>query len=312
MINNFLIEGNNFLFFDIFHKNNLLFLICPVNNDGINISEINIYNNDIKLLLKDKYSKLEYEAVEILIYDFISNEIFNKITVNFKNIIKEYLLENIKTKINNKLSLTTLFKDDYKLIDLFYNYYIKQGVTNFYMYYNGKLSEEIILKYNLPEIILIEWDFPYFKRNNYSSHYAQIGQIHHALFRYGKEYNEYMIFCDLDEYLYIPKIKLLDYFNSNSSIDMFAFNNLWSDIEDTKIPTVFPNKIKCSNIILEYRNRSKCVYKTNMINTINIHYNNYLKNIIVNDLIMLHFYKWNGTRNSIDMDVNNELIIELE
>jgi hypothetical protein len=42
---------------------------------------------------------------------------------------------------------TTLFKDDFKLIHVFYNYYLKQGIEHFYLYYNGKLTDLIIKEF---------------------------------------------------------------------------------------------------------------------------------------------------------------------
>ena len=241
------------------------------------------------------YSKLEYEAIEILIYDFISSDLINEIIVDYNNIKQLYILKQIKSELINELSLTTLFKDDYNLITIFYNYYIKQGVTNFYLYYNGKLSNDIILKYNLPGVTLIEWNYPYWIKNYFSNHYAQMGQMHHALFKFGKDLNKYMIFCDLDEYLYIPNIKLIDYIKNNDNIDIFGFNNLWCDVEQIDIN--IPNNINCSDEILKFKDRSKCIYNTEIVNTIGIHYtnNNFTRlPVINNDNIMLHFYKWSG------------------
>ena len=55
---------------------------------------------------------------------------------------RDYLiLDNIKTKEQNNIALTTLFKDDYELFPFFYEYYKNQGVEHFYMYYNGILND---------------------------------------------------------------------------------------------------------------------------------------------------------------------------
>ncbi len=71
------------------------------------------------------------------------------------------------------------------------------------MYYNGKITDEIMKYYNKKDITLIEWDYIYWNDNSLEyGHHAQLGQIHDAIYRYGKDNSEYIIFCDLDEYLF--------------------------------------------------------------------------------------------------------------
>ena len=318
MVNSFSLD--RFLFFDIFHKNNKLFLICPVYNlDGLNLKELHIYANGVELTLFEKYSELKYvEPIEILIYNFTSDKIVNLINVNYNIIKKEYKLSHITTTLNNRLCLATLFKDDYKLINIFYNYYIKQGVTDFYMYYNGPISDDIREKYSLPGITLIEWDFQFWSihgivRPDFYSHHhhAQIGQIHHAIYRYGKDNHKYIILCDLDEYIFIPGIPLLTCLEQNPHIDMFGFRNRWSDTHDGKIPNIFPNSIKCDNNLLPFGERSKCIYKTNIINIVGVHNSKqlvYSPYVSLNNTL-LHFYKWtqpnriNNTDTTITLDI---------
>jgi hypothetical protein len=310
-VENFVLEKDRYLFFDIFHKNNKLILICPVYVNGINIKNLHISNNNIELKLCEKYSKIEYEPIEILIYDFISDSSVNTITVKYGEITKDYTLTHIKSEITGKLAVSTLFKDDYTLIDVFYNYYIKQGVTKFYMYYNGKLTEDIISKYNLPGITLVEWDFHYWNNGCRFIHHAQLGQIHHAIYKYGKDVNEYMILCDLDEYLYIPKTSLIDYFEKHSNIDVFGFKNCWADTHEGIILDTIPTHIKCSDNILPFGERSKCVYKTSAIATVGIHtYKDFLyRHTISHENIMFHFYKWSGKARNVN--VNKSITLEL-
>jgi len=310
-VKNFALEKDRYLFFDVFHKNNKLIFICPVYVNGINIQDLHIFNTNRELTLCEKYSKIEYEPIEILIYDFISDNSLNTITVNFCEMTKDFTLTHIKSEITGKLALSTLFKDDYNLINVFYNYYTKQGVTHFYMYYNGKLTEDIISKYNLPGITLIEWDFHYWNNGCSFIHHAQLGQIHHAIYKYGKDTNEYMILCDLDEYLYIPNTSLIVYFEKHPNIDMFGFKNCWADTHESTIPDAIPKDIKCSNYIFPFGERSKCVYKTHSIATAGIHtYKDFLYGpTISHENIMFHFYKWSGkARNET---VNQSITLEL-
>ena len=84
------------------------------------------------------------------------------------------------------LTITTCFKDDYELFPMWYDYYTKQGVEFFYMYYNGKITDEIKELFDKPNVILHEWDFNYWSPYAHRLHYAQMGQLQHALHKYGK------------------------------------------------------------------------------------------------------------------------------
>ena len=294
-INSFPLNGYRKLFFDIFHKNNKLYLICPVYSKiQRDISEIKIHHNNIPTKLINRISKIKYEPTEILIYEFNSNEKLNNIEVEYNNIKKNFELEHIKTSINYTLSVTTLFKDDFKLINIFYNYYKKQGVDRFYMYYNGVLNDKIKKLYNLPGIILIEWNFQYWNDSGCFKHHAQLGQMHHAIYRFGIENNEYMIFCDLDEYMHIPNNTLIKYINSNNSVDQIGFCNYWSNTLDNKMPSSFPNKFLIGEKH-DFKRRSKCIYKLKSIETINIHFDNKFNisnPIKVNNFNLFHFFNW--------------------
>ena len=315
MINSFKINETRHLFFDIFHKNNVLYLICPVYEGTINESLLSIYGNGTLLELREKHSRLCYEATEIVLFDYVTDSLTtSSIKVIYNGIQNNYELPHFQSKPCNNVSITTLFKDDYNLISVFYDYYKKQGVTDFYMYYNGKLTDDIKRSYILPGVTLIEWDFKYWHDECiFSIHHAQLGQIHHALYRYGKESDEYIIFCDLDEYLYIPNTTLSDYFKSKPTIDMFGFNNVWSDTMDGIKPTTFPSKIRISSELFHIPYRSKFAYKVDSITTISIHDPSYphifphIKDKWDTCNIMLHFYKWSGTGRIIPLDKELDL-----
>ena len=74
--------------------------------------------------------------------------------MTYKDKKKNYKLTNIVYEEPKQLCFTTLLKTDYKLIDMFYKYYKKQGVDHFYMYHNGLLNDEIKSYHNKPDIIL--------------------------------------------------------------------------------------------------------------------------------------------------------------
>ena len=291
-INNFSLNDYKQLFFDIFYKNNKLYLICPVySREPRNISQIKISCDNTSIHITKKISKIKYEPTEILIYNFKSNKNIINIVIEYKNIIKNFELEHIKTSDNNTLSVTTLFKDDFNLINIFYNYYKKQGVNKFYMYYNEILNDDIKKKYNLPGVVLIQWNFRYWNDNSASfSHHAQLGQMHHAIYRFGIDNNKYMIFCDLDEYMYIPNNTLIKFINNNQSVDQIGFCNYWSNTLNNKIPNSLPNTFLIGDKH-DFKRRSKCIYKLKSINTINIHYDNTFN--IENPKKICNFYLFN-------------------
>lgn len=288
-INSFKLEKYRYLFFDIFLKNNELILILPVYSKDISfISNIIILNNKLKLKVAKIIKKIFHEPIIILKYKFYTNEIINDFEVKYNNLSKKFKLKKITTYTNKKLTLTTLFKDDYYLFKLFYNYYKTQGVEHFYLYYNGLANENIKKLMKSKDITLINWNFRYWNDLRYEfKHHAQPAQMHHAIYKYGKDASKYMIFCDLDEYMHIPNKNLIELIKSNHNT--YGFLNRYTDILTDKVPKTFPNIVKVSKK-LKYTDRSKCIHRIDAIDTINIHYHN-IKNTIWNKI----YYKIDAT-----------------
>jgi hypothetical protein len=341
--NYFGLDNNMFLFFDIFYKDNKIYLIMPIYNNVVNPDYIHITINNNVLKLTEKYIKDEYEPILIYIYNHASHANSNiKVNVNLMNrVIKSYDLIHTHTRVHisnmsisnnyvdsnnynnsNFLALTTLFKYDYYLFPLFYNYYKKQGVEHFYMYYNSLITPQIKKIFDKPDVTLIEWDFHYWNPPQIKyCHHAQMGQIHDALYRYGKDIYKYMIFCDLDEYLHIPSKYFTDkdkykdnrektianFIKNNPTIDIFGFCNYWSKTIGDTIPalttTEFPQKFLSVKEPNKYLERSKNIYKVSSVNTIGIHqlgYNFYNEKTAITDLEMYHFYKWSSKKREIE------------
>jgi hypothetical protein len=184
------------------------------------------------------------------------------------------------------------------------------------MYYNGVITPEIYKLFNRPQyknVTLVEWNFNYWNPRQFKyCHHAQMGQMHHALYRYGKDISEYMIFCDLDEYLHIPELqpepkpelhpqpKLHQYIKDNPSIDTFGFCNIWADTSHNEYPNspITQNQILAVAEQNPYCERSKNIYKVSSIKTTGIHqlcddgYFAQLKSIV--NLKMYHFYRWSS------------------
>ena len=126
-VNSFFLDEKNVLFFNIFIKNNKLYIITPLYKDyNTKNSTIKISYNSTELIRLEQITKAEYEATQILIYDFNFNsnpEDIYEIKVSFNEKMKVFMLKHEKTNKNKKLALTTLFKTDYKLNAIFYDYY---------------------------------------------------------------------------------------------------------------------------------------------------------------------------------------------
>ena len=288
-VQDFYLVGHEYLFFDIFYKDNKIYLIIPIRNEVIPVDDIRlcICNSETVLHVSKIIIKDRYEAISIYIYDYINecddnNAKILNVSVTYNEIHKDYQLEHIITSSfpKYKLTLTTLFKDDYKLFPFFYKYYKDQGVEHFYMYYNGPLSNENneikdILNYD--DITLIEWNYAYWASCKNGIHYAQPGQMHHAIYRYGKNISDYMIFCDLDEFLYIPTFTLYNYVTKFNYIDVFGFCNKLENNVDNLIPLSFPNEILCVEKSDYWSTNSKNIFKLEFI--VVLLYNNVVPDI---------------------------------
>ena len=334
----FAINNQKLLFFDMYYKNNKIYMIMPIYNAPALPDHITLTIDNKILKLTDSRIKDSNEPILIYIYEYISppNSIIKVNVKLINNMLKSYDLRhtytytspNIHPNIhhNNFLALTTLFKNDYYLFPLFYNYYKEQGVQHFYMYYNGIITPEISKIFDKPNVTLVEWNFHYWNpRGVKYAHHAQMGQMHHALYKYGKDIYEYMIFCDLDEYLHIPKNKFIEstkptltqyshntlqqFIKNKPDIDIFGFCNFWANTIDDNIPSTphLPKKILAVSEPVEYLERSKNIYKVSSINTIGIHqigYNFYSTLSGITDLNMYHFYKWSSKNRVIDNCTN--------
>jgi hypothetical protein len=316
--NYFILDKDNdiFLFFDIFYKNNLIYIICPIYYEHYtnikffyknNLLEIN--NNIIKQNTKN-------EASQIIIYNInnTSNEEEIEIYVIYNNLSKNFKLKHIITTEKNYVIATTLFKNDYKLIPIYYNYYSKLGITKFYLYYNGIINEEILKYCNYPNVYLFEWNFKYWNDKKYAKYinHAQLGQLNHSLYYNGKQNFKYMLFNDLDEYINLNNddlMLILQNYNAIKFNNIFSVSNENYDFPD-KIPKVF--YIYSQPSILKM---TKWIYDVNIVNSVGIHdgsiFNIRNKHIKINDkYFYFHFYKWsNINKKYISDDIKPNQIV---
>ena len=316
-INSFKLSQNKYLFFDIFCKNNELILICPV----YNAKTRDKYYEDIKVSNTIPHSgkifkKIEHEPIVVIIYDLSPTDTTTTTTVTttvtFQGKSQSYNLLHNKTTKDKFLTHTTLCKDDHHLFNMFKDYYTNQGVEHFYIYYNSSQPPPTQHIPPTQHTTIITWDFPYWNNTNSPhdfKHHAQMGQMHHALYKYGKQCTEYMIYCDLDEILHIhdhPHAKTIKEYIKLREFETFAFNHVWAQTLEKEIPKQIPATFFTGNFNeYAYGIKSKCIHKTDRILTMGIHtgnhYNMKNRHIETKHCYMFHFRHWNHTIGNIDV-----------
>ena len=115
-VNTFILDDDYNLFYDIFYKNNNIYIILPIYNVPTDSSSIKIKvdNDELKTPIIYKYESGK-ESILIYIYNYISNvyeiNVYEiNVTIEYNNIIKIFKLNHIKVSecAVNELSLTTL------------------------------------------------------------------------------------------------------------------------------------------------------------------------------------------------------------
>ena len=300
------IDDKDLLYFDCFIKDNFLCFVKPiyykpsprleswqirVNGESVTLSE-----NKISLDWRTEsqngepcwITKYEMPAELQDVYD-VSIRV-KKITSSFK------LVPYIEEK--KLFSVATLFKYDIEEYKRWYDYYKKQGADHFYVYYNGTLNDEQIDIIDRNDVTLINWDFRYVnfpllsappEDSHYKyGHHAQPAQINHAFRLFN---DEYMLFCDFDEYLEWQHGTLRQMIIANPNVDIFGFRNCWAKEgeKDNEVHHDDP---------LEYPIRAKNIYKTSSIkHALKIHTSGVSTGYnIKSDLNMYHFHKTNESK----------------
>lgn len=295
---------NTFYIFDIFIRNDTLIINISFGNHPMDKNKLKIALEKCELEFKAEHLRDAHEPSHTLEYQITNKpELVSPVPVilSYEEISHSTTCEIVPNVTeNNSVALTTLFLNDYKLFPTFYEYYKNEGVDHFYMYYNGIANEEIQTIFDRPGVTLINWNFSYWNpKGSRHTHNAQCGQMHNALYKYGKNNYNYMIFCDLDEYLHIDNSTLKDYMFENKK-NYYGFSNIWGrSLPDTpRYPfslTFLRQKQK-----LYWGKRSKVVYDPEIVDILGVHYPyKFSRQGIagVKELDMFHFYNWsNGGR----------------
>ena len=292
-------EGT-YIFYDVFYKNNKLYITIPnINKDNKTIfeKELSILYNNKKLILDEFITGTRNGECCIAIYNCIDDSNIGVFIVKYLNLIKKYNLKHIRTNETNDkfLSMTTICKHDFKLFNKFYKYYCQLGVDHFFIYYNGDITDDIIntflSKDKKNKVTLIYWPFIYRYNGTLP---AQSTQINNCLYKFGKDNYRYMLFIDLDEYIFTPGESLIDTLKvSNTSY--LKICNQWANSKldySSKLPDTF-------NVDKIISTRPKSILKTSDIKIAGIHgpgkcHMNQLKPLV--KFSMFHFSNWSGKK----------------
>ena len=261
---------------------NIILTSIYYRSDPWNINDIEINVKNQKIINKKIFENDDYEASFSIIIeiDKLLDNLY--LEIKYKDLYKfDIFLEQLKIN-DHKISAMTLFKDDYYLLERYLKYYSNMGVELFFLYYNKKIDSKIIdqiikLNQNNVKIYLIEWNHIYWwKYYDLKHHYAQTMAINDSL-HIMKNYGEYLLYNDLDEY-----IKLDNYCNLNSlikdfdEIDTFIFKNRFCKMGNNLIKFEdFDKEFDFSKIIKgNYwdKGREKNLIKLKNINVMGVHY----------------------------------------
>lgn len=169
----------------------------------------------------------------------------------------------IPLKHKHALGIATLFKfESGPNIQRFLDYYRMQGVTAFYLYYNGaELPDDLP---NDIDVFYRVWNFPYWNTNKTYMHGAQSIFLTTVRHRHLDDCM-WLALVDLDEFIY-GSCPLVHYLRSLPLLyDVVRIQNYWSRCPDGGGPITY-----CSEGG-DWLNRTKCIYRRGFKGQFSIH-----------------------------------------
>jgi len=203
----------------VYHKYLPDFIFNQLNID-------NIYYNNNKLT-NYKYHSSGNCQHSTIIEISLNDDLPEKIDITIDN--ETLTIESIEKYLKySELSITTLFKKDYKNTNLFIDYYYNyHNIKTFYLYYNESIKDinSYIFKLKIPsdcDVIFFEFNYPYWQefynlnfleqhKIQYWPHASQNIQLSHSCI-IANYYSGWLLNLDLDEYI-DPLINLNKYLN---------------------------------------------------------------------------------------------------
>lgn len=233
-----LVVNGRTIFANMRFIHNQILLTCAVYlYNPINFQEIKYFvdgeERPIRLIERRAY---EPSGMCILEDENWKDKPFTELRIVYQNESYEYVLQKEEYP-TYKFVATTLFKDDYELMDLYVDYYSKLGVECFFFYYNGKIDEtmfDFMRDTEIP-IHITEWDYTYWLKSEnpyqiYPDHHAQVIEVADALY-WSKHTCTYCLFNDFDEYLILDG-SLESLVQKYPQATCFSFECFWGTIGD--------------------------------------------------------------------------------
>ena len=261
--------------FDIFLKDNKIHFICPLYSKEHDTTKIKVLYGSKELQLLENIvfaSNKFFESTQILIFEGSKEEKMS-IDVHYDHIHKQYHLKKLKLPCRKLVQTTLFIHAEYLFPMMFYKFYKNHGVEHFYLYFNGEIPDKIKNHhcFNNDDVTLIPWNYRYWNNQSQCSylHHAQMGQINHALYKYGKGSSEYMMFNDFDEYFAAP-LKIYDLI-SKTNYNCYGFENRWAKLYHGDFPNNVPFKIRVSKEAIGYPCQSKNIWKCSVPTVLMVH-----------------------------------------
>ena len=148
-----------------------------------------------------------------------------KVTLRYKKTKKNFILIKPIIKKKYKLSMFTLFRDDYSLLRAWIDYYKLLGVEHFFLYYNGRVASDVqkyMEQFDKDIYTLVEWD--------YSKQKTQRMAINSAIYKY-KSYTKWLAIFDIKEYIVCDSLlDCVEKYNYMITSNVY-FSNSYADID---------------------------------------------------------------------------------
>jgi len=277
---NLVIDGKTIFSNIRFIENKILFVGAVYLSNPIDYSQVKFKVNE-KSYFPKIIERRQYEPSIVCILEDSTWQCLESLSLEIEFECNHYSFILQKEKYSNyNLSASTLFKDDYELLDFYIDYYIKHGVECFFLYYNGSIKEEIFefLKSKNVPIYITEWNYPYWlpnPRQLYPDHHAQVMSICDGL-NLCKFTSKYCLFNDLDEYIFLDK-KLSELVTENPNVTNFYFECYWTSVGKDIIKfKELKNKFAHDNLLINSKScgnsHMKSFIKCNSIDIMRIHF----------------------------------------
>ena len=227
--------------------------------------------------------------------------------------VRETELPNTYNDRSHFLVLVTMFlRETNEQLLNFFNYYRSQGVTKFFMFYNGNSQQRYTHLPQAEDVVYQDWNYGYwvYDSENQRSHHCQYQAITTGYYKYG-HVAHYVIVCDTDEYIKHPTITLKEYLEQTTPVSHFYIREIPCFIDFSK-QKVSVNIEKYNNIMSSNSQAgAKSIYpgplfsekysfKKKMLSGLPIHVDRHA--LFNTDLIMYHNrLDINKINNSIDM-----------